>query len=481
MKLGCRRYEKRLCLLVDGLLEDDAARDVKQHVGSCARCRRALAALRQSRAATDALADIDAPPLSGERVAEIVGNALESVGAQPPIGRPGGHAQRVSPRLAWMTVSVGAMCLLLCLLVWRRRVPSDLRSGSAGGAAGRSACTEQWIASDETFQWLNAGCAVRTLDAACISVISISARTARLHLDTGEALIAGIPGTYDTIEVYCGPYTVRTLGTRFSVRMENDTLELDVLKGSVFVHGRSSSGDERLIHAPQRAVFSGTDGMAVVSRMPARRVDQLKVFFGELDHTDSSLPRNRARSCPGEAEASRRHAGPAGSSPSDDVSYHTALRFYEEGMLHASIHVLESRCAMTSADSTASRALLGDCHNRLGRYDKAVEWYRRAAADKGSYHCEAALHQMNRLLLFRLGDYAEAQRGIERYLTQYPNGRYHALERYYLVQVFSVQGRNAEASRAARLLVRDHPRSCQARCYTHVMGSTAACQEERTP
>jgi ferric-dicitrate binding protein FerR (iron transport regulator) len=481
VRISCRTCEKRLCLYVDGLLKSDECEHVHKHVAACARCARYLHLLQQSgevilqaRAAGETFFSHDAV----ERFVQETTQVWYSPGSSKHLPAwP--RTDRLLPRFAIVGSAGMAMLTVIATVLFLRQfdmLPGNFRTYPP--VTRQLPHQAPAAPSDTSFSWLNRGCAVKTKSGSQADVLVETPRTVRLGLRSGEILIAGIEGLYDTIEVLSGTLVVRAMGTRFSVRRMNDSLDVRVLAGAV------------LISIDNDSIPSVEAGQGVLVNLPAQNFGRYRLDKDALDGLlsefsfvsatpDSAMLRSSRRSSitagiSGE-ETSRRTANPASAPASaDDLNdvMTRAEKLLSRHMWYAAIDMLNRYLEKGGPRADKAHYVIAVCFSRIGRYEDAVRSFRRAAAHTTErFRHEAALHFANRLLFRKLGDYRAAEEGISEYLTRYPDGKYVVFERHYLIEILMANGEIEAGLSLMQRYVEDYPDECPSRRYGKVLTS----------
>ncbi len=117
---------------------------------------------------------------------------------------------------------------------------------------------------------------------------------------------------------------------------------------------------------------------------------------------------------------------------SDDHHYEIAGRLIKKRNFAAAAAALQKYLALHTVKRDKAMLDLGYCYSMLGQPQKALPIYQ--AVVKGSRNPQAvatAYHEIDSLLNFGRGDYANANDGVRAYLRAVPGGN----ETYYLIQM----------------------------------------------
>jgi anti-sigma-K factor RskA len=131
------RWEESLGAFALGALPDDESREVEEHVGDCAACRRELAELRVAVDALPASAPLVEPPAElRRRIMDVVESEAELLSAAGA-GADRPRAQRRGPR-AWFPRPVAATLVAAAVLGAGIGVGAALFTGGSSGPAART-------------------------------------------------------------------------------------------------------------------------------------------------------------------------------------------------------------------------------------------------------------------------------------------------------------------------------------------------------
>lgn len=172
------------------------------------------------------------------------GAAYTALSSHDARGRPPSAARRRATQLLlWGGLASGGGLLAARTAAWQ-----------AGMADCRSATGEQrrFALKDGTQLLLNTGSAVN---------LRFDARARRIQLVAGEIMVAtrhgpGVPADPRPLRVETAEGSIRSLGTRFTVRQHAERTSVAVLESAVEIAARGAFGSTRVLHAGEQTEFS---------------------------------------------------------------------------------------------------------------------------------------------------------------------------------------------------------------------------------
>ncbi len=458
MVKSCRNYIKKLCLFVDGLLEPGEIKEVEAHIGSCDRCKKYLAVLQKSKQLTNQECETNHLFLTEKQITSLVHRQLLKINTKER-----GLLRSIAyPRFGYAMASF-AMLVVVAVFLYFNKIPEKLCEKTFARKENKKYYS---LNTCEGFNWLNDGCAFKAFQKTTVSVLIADERVVRLKLDKGEILVAGIPGSYDTIQILCDSYIILARGTKFSLNLSSDTLFIAVLEGALDISNRYSDSVTRFQSAQSAFFYNGISYN--IMKISSERSAELYDMFEDL--MNDNFFTNNTSECVNSDINRAAASSLKNSNDSEDLDlYNTALKFYRNGMVHAAIDVLNRYQESKESRLVDSNILLGDCYNRLRQYEKAVTYYRKAAECGEGDDVETAIHCANRISLFKLNDITDAEYRVKEYLGRYPEGRYRELEHHYLIRIYYKQNNMEKAAELIGEFIHNYPNSCMTPRYEKIL------------
>ena len=464
MRLACRKYTRKLCLFVDGLLNEKECADIMEHVKTCSRCANYLESLRKSKSCTDSL-KTDMPQYTQQQIQAFINNAFNSQDEKCLERECTSRRKKVFAVTAFPMASAAVVFIIAVMMInFSKKSSVPNKYTDAQETKTESVLTVQDL-SKRSFYWLNNGCAVKSRNAQ-LEQVNVSNRSVYLKLIEGTVLIAAIPGEYDTIMVSCDQYRLLTSGTKFIIRKDPDLFHVAVIEGSVNIG--TDNPDELIgLEAGQYALIKNRSN-PVVKSMSKITEDSIGTLFLDFpdnasgvhcDLNDKSIKENGL--LPENYFDNRNQ---------NDSLYNMAVKFYRKGMLHAALDILDRYGRSRNDNMFEAYLLTADCYNRLKQFENAFLYYQKAIdLKKRDKKAETAMHISSRILLYELKRVNEAIKQINRYFSEFPDGYYRQMQHHYLIEAYFELGEKEKTFDLMTDYLEKHPHGYQASRYEKML------------
>ncbi len=446
--MKCNVTERQVYLLCDGLLDKEQRLAVETHVAVCGRCGRAyrearatLALLKRPAPADScfdsaaAMAAIDRGLALGSRPPRM----LEFPSKRPPL-------RFLAAAAVLVFAAVASVYYVFGLQNRNHSLPAAAAPASQDGAISTSA-RDSIVVFDRM-------CALKVCPNSSVVISRPERRVVHFDLGHGAVLIAAHKRLYDTIAVRCGTVTAVATGTHFSVDRTGDEVRVSVIEGTVTVRS-SRTGGQTAVSCGELCLADGAGGSLSTGPLPRLLHMQLAEDFEALGPWAFPLAPPRG------TDAHQSSRSSADDLASAQQAYAAVRHLIRRGDYDGTIVAIVNYLSRHSLDQDVAYCDLALCYSKTGRWESALEAYRKAvAATNDSLVREAVLHRSNSILFSKLGRYGEAEQGIRSYLASYPVGAWREREYGMLVKIELAQKRRDDAAQTVKAYQSEFPVAC---------------------
>jgi hypothetical protein len=383
--------------------------------------------------------------------------------------RPRWHA----PRVAAAAVFVGALLIIgLWVIKWPAGAALRFTSGATAGRVGDflSATAEPLPIrfSDGTSVVFSPGTKGR--------VASVSAFGADVVIEAGRADIHVVPRSGNKWSVHTGPYVVLVTGTRFTVAWDvtKNAFSLELREGSVTVVG-GVFRDGTHVAAGERVDATNEPSGYTVSLLSDAVEDRAR--HDSAPTNDGRAAGDNARTEPSRSakeEPPLSRAPVSAAVPKAPTDWRVLARRgrYAEAFRAAEA---EGFVAQLEQGSPAELLLLGDAARLAGHRDAARAAY-RALRDRspGSPSAATAAFYLGRIDADQASQLSNAERWLEIYLAESPNGDMAAAALGRLIELHVARNETRDAETVAREYLRRFPDGAHSAAATRVLSPTGS-------